>query len=86
MNQQVVLEVKATTFEENAKPVHLIRLLQRIYPSKKVYKTKRYFGVVISVDYVKHKRSNPMCDPWDSQGNEKMQLLFRLLFALNFYF
>ena len=21
--------------------------------------------------YVKHKRNNPTCDPWDSQGNEK---------------
>ena len=26
--------------------------------------------------YVKHKRNDPMCDPWDSQGNEKMQLYF----------
>ena len=34
--------------------------------------------------YVKHKRNDPMCDPWDSQGNEKMQFLFILLFALTF--
>ena len=25
-----------------------------------------------------------MCDPWDSQGNEEMQFLFLLLFALTF--
>ena len=30
--------------------------------------------------YVKHKRNDPLCDPWDSQGDEKM--LFLLLFAL----
>ena len=34
--------------------------------------------------YVKHKRNGPICDPWDSQGNEKMQVLFLLLFALTF--
>ena len=34
--------------------------------------------------YVKHKRNDPMCDPWDSQGNEKMQFPFLLLFALTF--
>ena len=34
--------------------------------------------------YVKHERNDPMCDPWDSQGNEKMQILFLLLFALTF--
>ena len=34
--------------------------------------------------YVKHKRNDPMCDPWDSQENEKMQFLFLLLFALTF--
>ena len=32
--------------------------------------------------YVKHKRNNPVCDPCDSQGNEKMQFLFLLLFAI----
>ena len=25
--------------------------------------------------YVKHERNDPMFDPWDSQGNEKMQFL-----------
>ena len=25
--------------------------------------------------FVKHKRNNPSCDPWDSQGNEKIQFL-----------
>ena len=34
--------------------------------------------------YVKHKRNDPMCDPWDSKGNEKMQFLFLLPFALTF--
>ena len=34
--------------------------------------------------YVKHKRNDQMCDPWDSQGNEKMQFRFPLLFALTF--
>ena len=33
---------------------------------------------------MKHKRNYPMCDPWDSQGNEKVQFLFLLLFALTF--
>ena len=34
--------------------------------------------------YVKHKRNNPTCDPWNSQGNEKIQFLFLLLLALTF--
>ena len=34
--------------------------------------------------YVKHKRNDPMCDPWDSQGDEKLQFLFLFLFALTF--
>ena len=34
--------------------------------------------------YVKHKRNNPTCNPWDSQGNKKMQFLFLLLLALTF--
>ena len=34
--------------------------------------------------HVKHKRNDPMCDPWDSQGDEKIQFLFLLLFALIF--
>ena len=31
---------------------------------------------------MKPKRNDPMGDPWDSQGDEKMQFLFLLLFAL----
>ena len=34
--------------------------------------------------YMKHKRNEPMRDPLDSQGNEKMQFLFLLLFAMTF--
>ena len=30
------------------------------------------------------KRNDPKCDPWDSLGNEKMQFLLLLLFALTF--
>ena len=33
---------------------------------------------------MKRKRNDPMCDPWDSQVDEKMQFLFLLLFALTF--
>ena len=33
---------------------------------------------------MKHKRNDPMCDPRDSQGDEKMQFLFLLLFAFTF--
>ena len=33
---------------------------------------------------VKHKRNDLMCDSWDSQGIEKMQFLFLLLFNLTF--
>ena len=34
---------------------------------------------------MKHKRNDPMCDPWDSQEDEKkMQFLFLLPFALTF--
>ena len=34
---------------------------------------------------VKHERNEPMCDPWDSQGNEKNAIsIFLLLFALTF--
>ena len=32
---------------------------------------------------MKHKRNDPMCDPWDSQGDEKLQFLFLLLFCLD---
>ena len=31
---------------------------------------------------MKNKRNDPMCDPWDSQGDVEMQFLFLLLFAL----
>ena len=31
---------------------------------------------------MKHKRNDPMSDPRYSQGDEKMQFLFLLLFAL----
>ena len=34
---------------------------------------------------MRHKRNDPMCDPWDSQRDEKMQFLFLLLFALIFF-
>ena len=34
---------------------------------------------------MKHKKNDPMCDPWDSQGNEEMQFLFLLLFCLDFF-
>ena len=34
--------------------------------------------------FVKRRRNNPTCDPWDTQGNEKMQFLFLLLLALIF--
>ena len=33
---------------------------------------------------VKHKRNDPMRHPWDSQGEEKTQFLFLLLFILTF--
>ena len=33
---------------------------------------------------MKHKRNDPMCDPWDSQGDEKMQFLLLLLFCFDF--
>ena len=31
---------------------------------------------------MKHERNDPLCGPWDSQGDEKMQCLFLLLFVL----
>ena len=34
---------------------------------------------------MKHKRNDPTRDPWDSKGDEKMQFLFLLLFALTFW-
>ena len=33
---------------------------------------------------MKCKRNDPMCDLRDSQGDEKMQFLFLLLFVLEF--
>ena len=33
--------------------------------------------------FVKHKRNNPTCDPWDSQGNEKMQFFISIAFSMN---
>ena len=33
---------------------------------------------------MKHKRNDPMCNPRDSKGNEKMHFLYLLLFALTF--
>ena len=33
---------------------------------------------------MKHKRNDLMCDPWDSQGDEKMQVLFLLFFCVDF--
>ena len=34
---------------------------------------------------MKHERNDPMCDPWDSQGDEKMKFVFLLLYALAFW-
>ena len=34
---------------------------------------------------MKHKRNDSMCDPWNSQWDEKMQFLFLLLFAMPFW-
>ena len=31
--------------------------------------------------YAKHKRNNPKCDPWDSQGNEKKSI--SIAFSMN---
>ena len=33
--------------------------------------------------YVKHKRNNPTCDPWDSQGNEKNAISISIAFSIN---
>ena len=32
---------------------------------------------------MKHKRSNPTCDPWDSQGNEKNAISISTAFSIN---
>ena len=41
---------------------------------------------------MKHKRNDPrvarndpMCNPWDSQGDQKLQFLFLLLLCLDFF-
>ena len=33
---------------------------------------------------MKHKRNDPMCDPWDSQENEKVQISISIAFCLDF--
>ena len=33
---------------------------------------------------MKHKRNDPMCDPWDSQGNEKHAISISIAFCLDF--
>ena len=32
---------------------------------------------------MKHKRNDPMCDPWDSQGDEKNAVSFSIAFCLD---
>ena len=39
---------------------------------------------MMDMTFVKHKRNNPTCDAWDSQGIDKMQFLFLLISALIF--
>ena len=34
---------------------------------------------------MKHKRNGPMCDPWDSQRNEKKCNFFFIAFCLDFF-
>ena len=31
-----------------------------------------------------HKRNDPMCDPWDSQGDEKNAISISIAFCLDF--
>ena len=33
---------------------------------------------------MKHKRNDPMCDPWDSQGNEKNAVSISIAFCHDF--
>ena len=33
---------------------------------------------------MKHKRNDPMCDPWDSQGDEKNAVSISIAFCLDF--
>ena len=35
--------------------------------------------------YVKHERNDPMCDPWDSQDNEKNAVSISIAFCLDFF-
>ena len=32
---------------------------------------------------VKHKRINPTCDPWDSQGNKKNAISISIAFSID---
>ena len=34
-------------------------------------------------EYSKRKRNNPMCDPWDSQGNEKNAISISTAFSVD---
>ena len=34
---------------------------------------------------MKHKRNDPMCDPWDSQGMEKNAISISIAFCLDFF-
>ena len=33
---------------------------------------------------MKHKRNDPLCDPWDSQGDEKNVISISIAFCLDF--
>ena len=33
---------------------------------------------------MKHKRNDPTCDPWDSQGDEKNAISISIAFCLDF--
>ena len=35
--------------------------------------------------HVNHERNYPMCDPWDSQGNEKKSAFISIAFCLDFF-
>ena len=34
---------------------------------------------------MRHKRNDPMCDPWDSQGDEKNAISVSIAFCLGFF-
>ena len=36
-------------------------------------------------EYVKHKRNDSMCDPWDTQENEKNAVSISIAFCLDFF-